>query len=606
MVSTRDRTLPLLHPDVDPETYEYHEVPAPRALGQPPDDPGLDGMASLASSEQGVSYLGLSSGATFLNAIRRLGPKEILGVSPVGQAIANGGTELRGILSFAQGISASTEYAKPAIPPMLTPTPALPPMSEVMPLVDSYFRYFHHLTPLVHEPTVRAQIMGALPISSKPGSLVLLYMIFAMGALDLPASGIDDPGYNYYLVARQALTRDLLEEGTLPLVQGLAIMANYLQRSNRPNAGYLCLGWATRMATALGLHAPITSWRCTPLEKEMRVRVWWAVVTLEAGCSVTFGRPHGIGGVGQSAVPMPINCNDEHLTVSTMVAPPEVSHPTLYTALIIQARLARITASIHDRILSGHPAPTVEQIKRYDDRIVSVIDALPDFMQKCHDGPYRLARSVQVWRARDFRAILYRPVLLAAAWEGRPRKELSASVREAIGTCRTLALANLDDIARFVLSSPDPARGSEWYTLFFAFQASLTLLLSIVWEPNHPEAAGWRNKLVNTASWFRQLHSMRKLGTAYAQILESIVGVVPSPVEALSGSAGMQESPSGWPTLDGQQSSLDVERYWTEIWGELAPPNMNLGWDGFAPLNAQGQAQNGTGMDGWSSMLSFQ
>lgn len=88
-------------------------------------------------------------------------------------------------------------------------------------------------------------------------------------------------------------------------------MANYLQRSNRPNAGYLVLGVAIRMAIGLGLHTPITSWRCSPLEREMRSRVWWCIVSLESGCSMTFGRPNGIGLADLSAVPIPINCHDE-------------------------------------------------------------------------------------------------------------------------------------------------------------------------------------------------------------------------------------------------------------------------------------------------------
>jgi transcriptional regulatory protein GAL4 len=227
----------------------------------------------------------------------------------------------------------------------------------------------------------------------------------------------------------------MLEEGTLPLVQGLAIMANYLQRSNRPNAGYMVLGWAIRMSIALGLHTPVANRRCSPLEREMRVRVWWSIVTLEAGCSVTFGRPNAIGPVQLHSLPAPLNINDENLTVSTSRVPPDLSQPTLYTALIIQSKLAKVTCSIHDLILHSRP-PTVEQIRKYDDRVIKALGDLPDFMQSVdeeRDGSgWHLARSVQVWRARDFRTILYRPVLLAAAWDSTNRKTLTDGVKEAI------------------------------------------------------------------------------------------------------------------------------------------------------------------------------
>jgi transcriptional regulatory protein GAL4 len=62
-----------------------------------------------------------------------------------------------------------------------------------------------------------------------------------MGAFDLASSSTDSDGDQYYEVARQALTSELMEQGTLQLVQGVAIMANYLQRSNRPNTGYVYL-----------------------------------------------------------------------------------------------------------------------------------------------------------------------------------------------------------------------------------------------------------------------------------------------------------------------------------------------------------------------------
>jgi len=285
--------------------------------------------------------------------------------------------------------------------------------------------------------------MGALPIPSKAGSEVLLYMIFAMGAYDSSFSHTDsntNPGSKYYAIARAAVQRDILEQGTLSLVQGLGIMAFYLQRSNRPNAGYMALGWAIRMALALGLHTPVTSWKCTALEREMRVRVWWGIITIEAGSSVTFGRPSAIGTNQLYSVPTPINTNDENLTVSTQNAPGDLPFPTLYTALVVQSRLARVTCSVHDRILHSDAPPTVEQIREYDEKVDNAMKRLPEFMRlaKGLEGEsvsgegWLLARRVQVWRARDFRAILYRPVLLAAAWDSLNRKELSRGVREAI------------------------------------------------------------------------------------------------------------------------------------------------------------------------------
>ncbi|WRT69365.1 uncharacterized protein IL334_006349 [Kwoniella shivajii] len=535
------------------------------------------GMGSLATSGRGASYLGLSSGATFLNAIKRLSPQAIPALSPNGPYIA---TRPMAMESYSETMQEWTsELPRSRV--------ILPPAAEIKPLVDGYFQYFHHFTPLVHEPTIRAQISGAIPIV-KPGSDVLMYMIFAMGALDSAVSEDDDDGYHYYLTARKSLDRQMLEGGTLPLVQGLAIMANYLQRSNRSNAGYLCLGMAIRMATALGLHTPVTSRRCSALEKEIRVRVWWSIVTLEAGCAVTFGRPHAHSPLQLAAVPFPLNCDDEHLTVSTTSAPESCDRPTLYTPLIDQAKLAKVACGIHDRILQSHPAPTVEQVKRYDQRILSALQVEPDFSRSYTDGPYAFARGAQIWRARDYRAILHRPILLAAAWDTSHRKALSPGVIEALDACRGLALTNLEEIGHFVSTQPDRHRGAEWYYLYFAFRASLTLLLSIVWEPHHSNATRWKAVLTSTVSWFRQIKSMRTLASAYASVLEGVVGISPSPrtMDQLIQAIG-DTSSSNWSCMGNStdppeaeqinQDGLDFERYWMELWGNDTIPT-SLAW----------------------------
>ncbi|OXG77158.1 nuclear protein [Cryptococcus neoformans var. grubii Br795] len=583
LISLPPTRMPSIEPESEPlqstsdeveGSYEWKE-----AAKQVPGQANLQsdaGMASLTYSGKGASYLGLSSGATFLNAIRRLSPQAVAELSPNGAFITSGSLVMGGCSNALQG---------------LNPNPAeqqvvLPSAVKTKSLVESYFRYFHPLTPLVHEPTIRAQISGAVPIV-KPGSDVLMYMIFAMGALDLAHSEEDDDGHEYYETARQSMDREILEGGTLPLVQGLAIMANYLQRNNRPNAGYLCLGMAIRMATALGLHTPAAGKKCSALEKEMRIRVWWSLVALEAGCAVTFGRPHSVGPFQLAAIPLPLNVDDEYLTVSTTVQPKSCDRPTLYTALIVQAELAKVTCGIHDRILQSHPAPTVEQVKRYNERVVSVLQARSNILQVEQNGPYQLARRIQIWRTNDFRAVLHRPILLAAAWDTSHRKILLPGVREAIEACRVLALENLEDIGSFVSTQPNHQRGTEWYTLYFAFQASLTLLLSIVWEPHHTNATQWRSVLTSTALWFRQIQSMKRLALAYASVLESVVGKLPplEVIDALIRAVGDTSSSSQSnlgimpnPVTDqGSADILDFERYWMELWDNDTSTS-NLGW----------------------------
>lgn len=80
-------------------------------------------------------------------------------------------------------------------------------------------------------------------------------------------------------------------------------------------------------------------------------------------------------------------------------------------------------------------------------------------------------------------------------------------------TCRSSALENLRDIGDFCRSEADPHRGAEWYILYFGFQASLTLLLFIVWEPGHVSSDVWRGAITEALQWFRQLDSVGQVST---------------------------------------------------------------------------------------------
>jgi transcriptional regulatory protein GAL4 len=291
------------------------------------------------------------------------------------------------------------------------------------------------LHPIVHEPTIRAQLTGALPLPSGAGAHVLLNMIFATGAFD---AAVDDTVTNsdhYYKIARSHLQRELLAEGSLTLVQGLAVMAIYLQRANKPNAGYVCLGLALRMGMALGLHDDPPDGGHTGLsvlDLELRNRVWWCLVTLETGMSATYGRPHGISLALLSTVRLPINTEDECLTVSTKSRPPNALYATRYTALVKQALLARMLISRLDRVSRSFPSPTVEQVKWAGDQFRTELENLPPFMNPIGQPAYQFALAVQSWRARDYCSVLYRPVFLSAVWSVGSTAASDGCVREII------------------------------------------------------------------------------------------------------------------------------------------------------------------------------
>lgn len=85
--------------------------------------------------------------------------------------------------------------------------------------------------------------------------------------------------------------------------------------------------------------------------------------------------------------------------------------------------------------------------------ILQVIGELPSYITY-PTGPvrYGFPRYVLLWRLRDWRAILYRPILLAAAWDQVKEKHLNPAIVDAISSVSVPATA----ASRF--------RGSNFYS----------------------------------------------------------------------------------------------------------------------------------------------
>lgn len=119
-------------------SYEWHED---QNLSRAPDateeGPGMGGPSS--SSGKGMSYMGLSSAATFLNVIRRLCTKDIFLPTPTSNPAATSPFDVNTILAWFGDV----DTAPPPIPVDLpSRPPRLPPARETKALVDSYFTYF--------------------------------------------------------------------------------------------------------------------------------------------------------------------------------------------------------------------------------------------------------------------------------------------------------------------------------------------------------------------------------------------------------------------------------------------------------------------------------
>lgn len=230
-----------------------------------PDDAALDGMASLTVSEKEGGYLGVASGAAF---IRLLEPN----------------MKRRG----------SHARSRPSMTPSMTfPSLVQQPnpnrqIADIM--IDAYFKVYHLSYPILHEPTFRAQFSEVIPRPHGDSWLVLAYVVAAIGVWS-STNTPDNLDLQLFSQARSILSFNFLELGNLTLVQALTLTSNYQQKRDRPNSAYNYLGLAVRMAMGLGLHKEFQGWNISPLNMEIRRRVWWSLCVFDCGATITFSRP---------------------------------------------------------------------------------------------------------------------------------------------------------------------------------------------------------------------------------------------------------------------------------------------------------------------------
>ena len=248
----------------------------------------LDGMASLTVSEQRSGYLGIASGAAFLRLLE-----------PVGSRTAQGHAHVETDASIS----------------IIT----LPNLNRHIAdsMIDAYFRIYHVSYPIVHEPTFRAQYSEVIPRPNGRSWYILAYVMAALGVYTT-ATTLNNLDLDIFHHTKSLLSFDVLEVGSLTMVQALTLISNYQQKRDKPNAAYSYSGLAARMAMALGLHKDFQGWKISPLSMEIRRRVWWTLSIFDIGATITFGRPQvcPFNGVDIS---LPMNVHDKVIGFSVFL-----------------------------------------------------------------------------------------------------------------------------------------------------------------------------------------------------------------------------------------------------------------------------------------------
>uniref|UniRef100_A0A0B7KKS7 Zn(2)-C6 fungal-type domain-containing protein n=1 Tax=Bionectria ochroleuca TaxID=29856 RepID=A0A0B7KKS7_BIOOC len=115
----------------------------------------------------------------------------------------------------------------------------------------------------------------------------LLYIVFAH-SLSVTNTQMAEP---FYLRTLSALDPRTLYTPSIELLQALLLVSSFQQNSQRSTESLTTHALAVKSAYHLGVHAPSSYGHLTPAQKEVRSRLWFAVINQDRMLSSALGQP---------------------------------------------------------------------------------------------------------------------------------------------------------------------------------------------------------------------------------------------------------------------------------------------------------------------------
>jgi hypothetical protein len=270
-----------------------------------------DAMGAVSTYDEGLpemkaQYYGKSSATSFLQSICKT--MNLDHCSPTNQApcVAGLATSRSCAVTGERGIMVQHDPIFEAIGPRSHLEDfVLPPRSLADHFLDRYWARVYPLYPFLHRPTFEKAYellwtgsrdvshLVAIPevglgnsVNGSPRSQVFycaLNAIFALGCVfsDIPAASRKRTSHAFLDRAMALLQVEIMDEGSMSVVQTLLLIGQYLQSTSFPNRCWNVIGVACRIGQGLGLHVEQGQSSRRGLEIEMRRRVWYGCLIFD-------------------------------------------------------------------------------------------------------------------------------------------------------------------------------------------------------------------------------------------------------------------------------------------------------------------------------------
>ncbi|KAL2263687.1 hypothetical protein VTK26DRAFT_5630 [Humicola hyalothermophila] len=198
-----------------------------------------------------------------------------------------------------------------------------PEPNHVFYLWQSYLDRVNPLTKIIHVPTLQPYIAEAVGGRNVPKNVeALLFSIFVMAVVSLTPDECwgmlgcprEEAMQRYSRGVRLSLVKvGFLKSHDLTTLQALVIYLISLQNRYNRHAAWILNGIAIRMAQKMGLHRDGETLGLPPFETEMRRRLWWQIIMVDAKYAMLSGLSHSLlPRNGDTKAPMNLNDEDMH------------------------------------------------------------------------------------------------------------------------------------------------------------------------------------------------------------------------------------------------------------------------------------------------------
>ncbi|KAI0123087.1 fungal-specific transcription factor domain-containing protein [Xylariales sp. AK1849] len=304
-----------------------------------------------------------------------------------------------------------------------------PEPAHVFRLWQTFLERANPLTKVIHVPSVQPLVVEAATNRANLAKNVeaLLFSIYTMAAVALSEAecvallGIPrDEAFNRFSKGvRVALMRiGILNKYDLVVLQALVLYLTSLSGRYDRHAAWILNGVIIRIAQKMGLHRDGTSLGLSPFDTEMRRRIWWQIILLDAGNAL-------MSGLGQSLLPRywdtkePTNLNDADL-FPTMSKIESKDGPTDMVFCLIHCEIGKLLMEypglesvILQNELAGQLSPTSSEVEGARRRIEELDFSIGEILRKYSDpsmGPvHELAAETRLMMVAKLRELVCPP-----------------------------------------------------------------------------------------------------------------------------------------------------------------------------------------------------